>query len=138
MGEPVAGTDAQRGRSEQIRHLRRRRERLFETSRFERGGEIVRLVAGYQLSGLQLLRFRQLRLRTTRNVDRLPPCPGLGPLHLAQKLASPQPLNTAITTQTAMIASAIPSKVTVMCPPTGRSEEHTSELQSLRHLVCRL
>src|SRR5262245_63182936 len=23
-------------------------------------------------------------------------------------------------------------------PPTGRSEEHTSELQSLRHLVCRL
>src|SRR5258705_6477458 len=23
-------------------------------------------------------------------------------------------------------------------PPLGRSEEHTSELQSLRHLVCRL
>src|SRR5258705_3178802 len=23
-------------------------------------------------------------------------------------------------------------------PPAGRSEEHTSELQSLRHLVCRL
>src|SRR5262245_63724867 len=25
-----------------------------------------------------------------------------------------------------------------MDEPTGRSEEHTSELQSLRHLVCRL
>src|SRR5437899_9584029 len=24
------------------------------------------------------------------------------------------------------------------CPPAKRSEEHTSELQSLRHLVCRL
>src|SRR5262245_64505519 len=24
------------------------------------------------------------------------------------------------------------------CPPADRSEEHTSELQSLRHLVCRL
>src|SRR5437899_11757397 len=24
------------------------------------------------------------------------------------------------------------------CRPAGRSEEHTSELQSLRHLVCRL
>src|SRR5262245_63565458 len=29
-------------------------------------------------------------------------------------------------------------EVTVEPPPTGRSEEHTSELQSLRHLVCRL
>src|SRR5258705_7689518 len=25
-----------------------------------------------------------------------------------------------------------------LAPPQGRSEEHTSELQSLRHLVCRL
>src|SRR5258705_13099544 len=30
------------------------------------------------------------------------------------------------------------SKVPSATPPTGRSEEHTSELQSLRHLVCRL
>src|SRR5262245_62867319 len=28
--------------------------------------------------------------------------------------------------------------VRVHVPPSGRSEEHTSELQSLRHLVCRL
>src|SRR5258705_1473562 len=27
---------------------------------------------------------------------------------------------------------------TIRLPPTPRSEEHTSELQSLRHLVCRL
>src|SRR5438045_6690088 len=29
-------------------------------------------------------------------------------------------------------------RVAVNNPVTGRSEEHTSELQSLRHLVCRL
>src|ERR1035438_820484 len=27
--------------------------------------------------------------------------------------------------------------MTLLCSPSGRSEEHTSELQSLRHLVCR-
>src|SRR5437899_6475200 len=32
-------------------------------------------------------------------------------------------------------ASRAPSS---SCAPTSRSEEHTSELQSLRHLVCRL
>src|SRR5205814_10492862 len=31
-----------------------------------------------------------------------------------------------------------PSPATVVTIPNGRSEEHTSELQSLRHLVCRL
>src|SRR5437899_9321432 len=38
-------------------------------------------------------------------------------------------------------ASASPKKLQVLsstCARTGRSEEHTSELQSLRHLVCRL
>src|SRR5258705_4029812 len=31
-----------------------------------------------------------------------------------------------------------PRKISVSDPPSTRSEEHTSELQSLRHLVCRL
>jgi len=31
-----------------------------------------------------------------------------------------------------------PMKVASLALGTGRSEEHTSELQSLRHLVCRL
>src|ERR1039458_4313603 len=30
------------------------------------------------------------------------------------------------------------SRLTFLCPLQCRSEEHTSELQSLRHLVCRL
>src|SRR5205814_6466452 len=40
----------------------------------------------------------------------------------------------------ALIASGIPARRLTRVPPTAilRSEEHTSELQSLRHLVCRL
>src|SRR5262245_64897626 len=30
------------------------------------------------------------------------------------------------------------NRVTIIAAPSPRSEEHTSELQSLRHLVCRL
>src|SRR5437899_7944231 len=33
---------------------------------------------------------------------------------------------------------AIPNPASVTLTATSRSEEHTSELQSLRHLVCRL
>src|ERR1035441_11089370 len=35
-------------------------------------------------------------------------------------------------------AGALPCRCIVMPTKRGRSEEHTSELQSLRHLVCRL
>src|SRR5262245_64270508 len=35
-------------------------------------------------------------------------------------------------------ASASPSRRSQTCSAASRSEEHTSELQSLRHLVCRL
>src|SRR5882724_13181210 len=47
-------------------------------------------------------------------------------------------------TRPAHPARCSPSRTTGPCSPgtprwaTGRSEEHTSELQSLRHLVCRL
>src|SRR5205814_4351428 len=39
-----------------------------------------------------------------------------------------------------LVLSPVPliTGVVVRCRPIGRSEEHTSELQSLRHLVCRL
>src|SRR5436853_6043256 len=36
------------------------------------------------------------------------------------------------------VASRSCSRARSRPPPDGRSEEHTSELQSLRHLVCRL
>src|SRR5947199_513659 len=39
---------------------------------------------------------------------------------------------------TAQIASRIAVAIIVGSPDDNRSEEHTSELQSLRHLVCRL
>src|SRR5262245_64318900 len=35
-------------------------------------------------------------------------------------------------------ASTVPTKTRLPSTATPRSEEHTSELQSLRHLVCRL
>src|SRR5205814_8054453 len=50
-------------------------------------------------------------------------------LNIERHLAVPSSSRTAIP-----LAGSLPS-VTV---PSPRSEEHTSELQSLRHLVCRL
>src|ERR1035438_7543532 len=47
-----------------------------------------------------------------------------------------EPLRVAVA---GTAVAAEPLNVNVTCDPTGtlRSEEHTSELQSLRHLVCR-
>src|ERR1035441_1827861 len=59
---------------------------------------------------------------------RPPPTPPLLPYTtLSRSHLSPPPA-------AALAASAAPLRT----PPLPRSEEHTSELQSLRHLVCRL
>src|SRR5262245_63548125 len=47
------------------------------------------------------------------------------------ELRSPPPLRAMMT-----LATIVEEEVSEWSPP--RSEEHTSELQSLRHLVCRL
>src|SRR5207244_13298124 len=52
--------------------------------------------------------------------------------------AAPEPASAARTRRNAAsAASSFPSR-SAACPSTNRSEEHTSELQSPDHIVCRL
>src|SRR5215212_3043019 len=57
---------------------------------------------------------------------------------LPSRVRSPTPANTE-TPPWSLATRAIISWISTVLPtPAPRSEEHTSELQSLRHLVCRL
>src|SRR5438045_8354196 len=57
-------------------------------------------------------------------------------------MSSPRPgtvtRQTVSATRTTSTSSCPTPTVSTMTSPVPRSEEHTSELQSLRHLVCRL
>src|SRR5947199_6982397 len=55
----------------------------------------------------------------------------------SQRIATASPPASLMPAATAAAASGLRA-VTTTRAPTMRSEEHTSELQSLRHLVCRL
>src|SRR2546422_3293076 len=66
-----------------------------------------------------------------------PPTPGIRPRLFS---GSPKRAERAATLRSHAMASSSPppTQVPLIAAITGRSEEHTSELQSRLHLVCRL
>src|SRR5947199_67315 len=63
------------------------------------------------------------------------------PTRRSSDLSPSSPGRTASSTSTPRTTSSVPSDLVRIAEPLAlvlRSEEHTSELQSLRHLVCRL
>src|SRR5437899_7544728 len=85
---------------------------------------------------LSTRQWRPRHLRTTMSLfrrTRRPPRPTLFPY--TTLFRSYQPAST-----TARVAPTAPPRADASCSQreNARSEEHTSELQSLRHLVCRL
>src|SRR5262245_65054138 len=67
-----------------------------------------------------------------------PPRSTLFPYTTLFRSPVPTPPPSSLAAQPAAPSKTNPSSFVFIFVPLSRSEEHTSELQSLRHLVCRL
>src|ERR1039458_10765099 len=87
-----------------------------------------------------LLRALEEKKRVIELLDRfLEQPPGELEVHVGLEAIHPAMKDLALIGMSVRMASGLPAKVAVLGPMRmHRSEEHTSELQSLRHLVCRL
>src|SRR5438045_5115695 len=84
-------------------------------------------------------RLRGARSVTSRSpMEIVPAVTSSSPASIRRSVDLPQPDGPTSTRNSPSWISSETSSTAVTVPNDFRSEEHTSELQSLRHLVCRL